>query len=235
MVFQFFFNGISYLIQFLIFLLCMAIPRFSLQQYIYLLFVTSCSLYIFRFIFQLTELYKKLLETILDIQDETKIQVTDFNKIVNRYFPFSYEFFYLLAKIISCSLFFVVIFDTIQRLDYSNIKARLDLGTVISIIFLFGPPRLVELYFSTDFTSRVHMKETEIKKYIESLAKDQNPNSPNEDTTNKQPPTEACVTFMIQNVNVKNVVVLVAFALLVVIVVPVVLVAQSVLKHYNIS
>ena len=193
--FNVFFNGISYLIQFLIFTLCLAVPRFSLQQYIYLLFVASCLLYIFRFIFQFSELYKKLLETILDIQDETKIQIKVFNEIVIRYFPFSYELFYLYAKIIFCSLFFTIIFDTIQKLDFTNIKERLDLGMVISVIFLFGPPRLAEVLFATDFTSRVHMKETEIKRYIKSRNIDQNPNPPNEDTTNNQPITETRVMF----------------------------------------
>ena len=52
--FNFFFNGISYLIQFLIFTVCLAVPKFSLQQYIYLLFLGSCTLYIARFIFQFT-------------------------------------------------------------------------------------------------------------------------------------------------------------------------------------
>nr|XP_022287176.1 uncharacterized protein LOC111099942 [Crassostrea virginica] len=194
--FNFFFNGISYLIQFLIFSLCLAVPRFSLQQYTYLLFFASCTLYIARFFFQFTELYKSLLKTMLDIQDETRIQIKVFNKIVNRYFPLSNELLYLLVKVISCLLFFVIIFDTIQKLDNTNIRARLDLSTVISVIFLFGPPRLVEVLLTTDFTSRVHMKETEIKRYIIACNDGNNLNVRSEDTSNQQSINEPSVTFV---------------------------------------
>ena len=43
------------------------------------------------------------------------------------------------------------------------------MATVISVVFLFGPPRVAEAFLTTDFTSRVHMKEKEIKMFIETL------------------------------------------------------------------
>ena len=132
----------------------------------------------------------------LDIQYETRIQIKVFNKIVNRYFPVSYELLYLLGKVISCLLFFIIIFDTIQSIDYTKIRVRLDLASLISAIFLFGPPRLVEALFTTDFTSRVHMKETEIKRYIKACNDGKNLNVRNEDTSKQQSINETRITFV---------------------------------------
>lgn len=53
---------------------------------------------------------------------------------------------------------------------YIKFGAQPDLTTIISLIFLFGPPRLVEALLVTDFTSRVHMIEKELKADIEALA-----------------------------------------------------------------
>ena len=89
--FNFFFNGISYFIQFVIFTLCLAVPRFPVQYYIYVVFITSAILYVYRFFSQFAELYKSLLETILSIVDKNEIQITVFNNIVEKYFPISYE------------------------------------------------------------------------------------------------------------------------------------------------
>ena len=89
--FNFFFNGISYFVQFLIFTLCLAVPRFPVQYYIYVVFITSAILYVYRFFSQFAELYKSLLETILSIVDKNEIQITVFNNIVEKYFPISYE------------------------------------------------------------------------------------------------------------------------------------------------
>lgn len=50
-----------------------------------------------------------------------------------------------------------------RTVGYIKFGAQPDLTTVISLIFLFGPPRFVEALLMTDFTSRVHMKEKEIK------------------------------------------------------------------------
>ena len=56
-----------------------------------------------------------------------------------------------------------------EKIDYTKVKAQPDLATVISVIFLFGPPRVAEAFLTTEFTSRVHMKEKEIKIFIETL------------------------------------------------------------------
>lgn len=50
-----------------------------------------------------------------------------------------------------------------ENVSYIRFGAQPDLTTIISLIFLFGPPRIVEAILVTDFTSRVHMKEKEIK------------------------------------------------------------------------
>lgn len=54
-----------------------------------------------------------------------------------------------------------------QTVGYIRFGTQPDLTTVISLIFLFGPPRLVEALLMTDFTSRVHMKEKEIRNDLE--------------------------------------------------------------------
>ena len=56
-----------------------------------------------------------------------------------------------------------------EKIDYTKVKAQPDLATVISVVFLFGPPRVAEAFLTTDFTSRVHMKEKEIKIFIKKL------------------------------------------------------------------
>lgn len=168
--FNIFFNGISYIIQFAIYTLFLAVPRFQIQTYIYVIFITSIIIYISRFVYQFTKLYKNLLETILDVQDQKSIPIKHFNKIVAKYFPLSTEVFYLFVKIMLSSLFFAIIFDTMERVGYIRFGAQPDLTTIISLIFLFGPPRLVESLLVADFTSRVHMKEKDIKADIQVLA-----------------------------------------------------------------
>lgn len=167
--FNIFFNGISYVIQFSIFTLFLAVPRFPIQTYIYVIFITSFILYVFRFVSKFTKLYTSLLETILSIQNQNEIKIKSFDKIVAKHFPLYNEFFFLFMKILLCSLFFAIIFDTMQRVGYIKFGVQPDLATVISVIFLFGPPRLVEALLTTDFTSRVHMKEEEIKTDIEKI------------------------------------------------------------------
>lgn len=168
--FNIFFNGISYIIQFAIYTLFLAVPRFQIQTYIYVIFITSIIIYISRFVYQFTKLYKNLLETILEVQDQKSIPIKHFNKIVERYFPLHNEVLYLLVKIVLSIFFFAIIFNTMQKVGYIRFGAQPDLTTIISLIFLFGPPRLVELLLIADFTSRVHMKEKDIKADIKALA-----------------------------------------------------------------
>lgn len=68
-------------------------------------------------------------------------------------------------------LFFIIIYDTMQKVGYIRFGAQPDLTTVITFFFFFGPPRLIEGLFVTDFTSRVYMKEEEIKQDIDVLLK----------------------------------------------------------------
>lgn len=94
-VFQYIFNGTSYVIQFVIFTLFFAVPRFSIQSYIYVIFITSLVFHIFRYIYQLTKLYKTLLETVLKLQGGNSISIQHFDLIVLKHFPVSNEGFYL--------------------------------------------------------------------------------------------------------------------------------------------
>lgn len=143
--------------------LFLAVPHFSIQSYIYIIFFTSVVIYISRFVFQFIDLYKSLLEKILEMQDETSIQIEHFDEVVAKHFPLSNEIFYLFVKIILSCSFFAIIYYTMRTVGYIKFGAQPDLTTVISLIFLFGPPRFVEALLMTDFTSRVHMKEKEIK------------------------------------------------------------------------
>lgn len=113
--FNIFFNGISYIIQFFIYTLLLAVPRFPIQTYIYVIFITSIIIYISRFVYQFTRLYKNLLETILSVQEQKSIPIKHFNKIVAKHFPLSIEVFYLFVKIMLSSLFFVIIFYTMRN------------------------------------------------------------------------------------------------------------------------
>ncbi|XP_052716615.1 uncharacterized protein LOC128189161 [Crassostrea angulata] len=174
--FNIFFYGMSYVIQFFIFTVFLAVPHFSIQSYIYIIFITSVIIYTSRFVFQFIDLYRSLLEKILDIQDKipyiqikTKIRIEHFDEIVEKHFPLSNEIFYLFVKIMFSCLFFAILYDTMQTVGYIRSGEQPDLTTVISFIFLFGPPRLVEALLMTDFTSRVHMKETKIRKDLETI------------------------------------------------------------------
>lgn len=167
--FNIFFYGISYVVQFFIFTLFVAVPHFPIQSYIYVIFFTSVVIYISRFVFQFIKLYKSLLEKILEIQGQNSIAIKHFNKVVAKHFPLFNELFYLLLKIMLSALFFAIIYDTMQNVGYIRFGAQPDLTTIISLIFLFGPPRLVETLLTTDFTSRVHMKEKEIKDELEQI------------------------------------------------------------------
>ncbi|XP_062587164.1 uncharacterized protein LOC134248801 [Saccostrea cucullata] len=167
--FNIFFYGMSYLVQFFIYTVLLALPHYPVQVFIYIIFVTSVIVYLFRYVHQFIELYKNLLNEIFEITEETSISTQDFNTIVAKYFPLKNEAFYLLLKITVSSLFFIIIFDTMQKVEYIKIGARLDWTTVVSLLFVFGPPRIVEELLITDFTSRVHMKRSEIKKYINEM------------------------------------------------------------------
>lgn len=174
--FNIFFYGMSYVIQFLIFTLFLAVPHFSIQSYIYIIFITSVIIYTSRFVFQFIDLYRSLLEKILDIQDkipkikyETGIRIEHFDEIVEKHFPLSNEIFYLFVKIMFSCLFLAILYDTMQTVGYIRSGEQPDLTTVISFIFLFGPPRLVEALLMTDFTSRVHMKEREIREDLKTI------------------------------------------------------------------
>lgn len=167
--FNIFFCGVSYVIQFFMFTLFLAVPHFSIQSYIYVIFITSVVIYISRFVFHFIKLYRCLLEKILEIQGQTSIPINHFDKVVAKYFPLSNEIFYLFVKIILSGLFFTIIYDTMKNVEYIRFGAHPDLTTIISLIFLFGPPRLVEALLTSDFTSRVHMKENEIKEELEKI------------------------------------------------------------------
>lgn len=103
------------------------------------------------------------------MQDETSIQIEHFDEVVAKHFPLSNEIVYLFVKIILSCLFFAIIYDTMETVGYIRFGAQQDLTTVISLIFLFGPPRLVEALLMTDFTSRVNMKEKEIKEELKKI------------------------------------------------------------------
>lgn len=137
--FNIFFYGISYVIQFFIFTLFLAGPHFSIQSYIYIIFFTSVVIYISRFVFQFIDLYKSLLEKILEIQDETSIQIEHFDEVVAKHFPLYNEIFYLFVKIILSCSFFAIIYDTMETVGYIKFGAQPDLTTVISLIFYLDP------------------------------------------------------------------------------------------------
>ncbi|XP_048754941.2 uncharacterized protein LOC125665950 isoform X2 [Ostrea edulis] len=167
--FNIFFYGISYLIQFFVYTALLAVPHFSVETFIYVIYLTSLVLYICRYIYQFTKLYKNLLDEVHDLTEDKRIPIKCFKEIVDKYFPLRIEVFFLFIKIISSVLFFLIIFDTMQRVGYVKIGAQPDLTTFITLLFLFGPPRIVEILLVTDFTSRVHLKHLEIKKIVEGM------------------------------------------------------------------
>lgn len=173
--FNIFFNGMSYVIQFIIFTLLVAVPRLPIQYYIYAIYITSTVYYIARYFHQFTKLYKKLLESILTIREQNSISIKHFDIIVSRHFPISNEVFYLCVKQLFSCLFFVIVYDTMESVGNIKLGAQPDLTTVISLFFIYGPPRLLEAIFVKDFTSRVYMKENKIKEDLEALANGRNP------------------------------------------------------------
>lgn len=92
---------------------------------------------------------------------------------MSKHFPVTNEGFYLFLKIMLSFLFFVFIYDTMQKVGYIKFKAQPDLTTVITFLFCFEPPRFIEGLFMTDFTSRVYMNEEEIKQNIQKLSKNE--------------------------------------------------------------
>lgn len=158
--FNIFFYGISYALQFFLFTLLLAIPQLPTDSLVIVIFIASVLTYISRFIFQFVELYKTLLETILEIRGQNKIPIEVFNRIVAAHFPLANEIFFLLVKILFCCLFFAIVFENLQTAGY--ISSPFGVSTVMSLIIIFGPPRLVEELLMSDFTSRVHLKEEEI-------------------------------------------------------------------------
>lgn len=173
--FNIFFNGLSYVIQFLIFTLLVAVPRLPIQYYIYAIYFTSMMFYIARYFHQFTKLYKKLLESILTIREQNSISIKHFNIIVSRHFPISNEVFYLCVKILFSCLFFAIVYDTMESVGNIKLGAQPDLTMVFSLFFIYGPPRLLEAIFMKDFTSRVYMKENKIKEDLEALANGKDP------------------------------------------------------------
>ncbi|XP_056006924.1 uncharacterized protein LOC130050711 [Ostrea edulis] len=188
--FNIFFYGISYIIQFFVYTVLLAVPHFSVETFIYVIFMTSFMLYICRYIYQFTKLYKNLLDEVLDLTDDKRIPIKCFEEIVDKYFPLRVEVFFLLIKIISSASFFAIIFDTMKNVGYVKIGAQPDLNTFITLLFLFGPPRFVEALVVTDFTSRVHMKHLEIKKIVKGMRDEINDNSVT--TVNILSETEIC-------------------------------------------
>ncbi|XP_056007165.1 uncharacterized protein LOC125665935 isoform X2 [Ostrea edulis] len=172
-----FFYGISYLIQFFVYTVLLAVPHFSVETFIYVIFISSFMLYICRYYYQFTKLYRNLLDEILDLTEDKRIPIKCFEEIVDKHFPLRVEVFFLLIKIISSASFFAIIFDTMKNVGYVKIGAQPDLNTFITLLFLFGPPRFVEALLVTDFTSRVHMKHLEIKKIVEGMQDKINDNS----------------------------------------------------------
>ena len=143
----------------------MAIPQLPTDSLVIVIFITSVLTYISRFIIQFIELYKTLLKTILKIRDQNKIPIEVFNRIVAAHFPLANEIFFLLVKILFCCLFFAIVFENLQTAGYIN--SPFGISTVMSLIIIFGPPRLVEELLMSDFTSRVHLKEEEIVKDLQ--------------------------------------------------------------------
>lgn len=76
------------------------------------MFFTSVVIFISRFVFQFIDFYKSLLEKILEMQDETSIQIEHFDEVVANHFPLSNEKVYLFVKIILSCLFLAIIYMT---------------------------------------------------------------------------------------------------------------------------
>ena len=59
----------------------------------------------------------------------------------------------------------MIVYENLQTAGY--FKTPFGVTSVLSVLLIFGPPRIVEELLVTDFTSRVHLKEDEIMEYLQ--------------------------------------------------------------------
>lgn len=162
---SFLLHGMSYLMQMIMYTCFVALPHFSASEFQVFLFIAMVTGYLLRYVYEFLLLYKNLLNTILQVTKTTYVAIQDYEKVVCHTFPLKREIFFLAVKLAFAICFFIIIFDTIQKIGYlDNLNLNTDTG--ITLLFVFGPPKLFELLFLQKSIDKIDRKHVEIEEFL---------------------------------------------------------------------
>jgi hypothetical protein len=161
--------GMSYIVQFLVYFLLVAMPHLSSTQLRIFFISTTTITYMSKFILDFLHLYRLLLQALLHIKGTDEIEVNVFDTIVQRCCPVSKEFFFLFAKVLMTSFLLIIMYLTLNELNFLHNEDSVDLNTFLVYVFILLTPGILEILFFESNANKVERMHHELHEQVRKL------------------------------------------------------------------
>ncbi|XP_062612259.1 uncharacterized protein LOC134274036 [Saccostrea cucullata] len=163
------FMGVSCIVQFFIYFILVAIPHlYSTQLYIFLI-VTAIFTYMSKFFLQFFQLYRLLLQKIIQLKGTNDILIEDYDYIVRRCCPVKMEIFFLLAKVLMTSFLLVIMYLTLIDVHFLEGEKSFDLNIFLTYVFILLTPGVIEVLFFESNADKVEKMHYDLDELIRQL------------------------------------------------------------------
>jgi hypothetical protein len=161
--------GMSCMVQFLIYFVFVGIPHlYSTQVRIFLL-LTAVTTYMSKFFLDFFLLYRLLLQKVIQIKGTKEIEIKHFDVIVQHCFPVTREVFFLFAKVLMTSFLLIIMYLTLNELNFLDGENSFDLNTFLMYVFVLLTPGLLEILFFESNADKVERMHDELDEQVRNL------------------------------------------------------------------
>jgi hypothetical protein len=120
--------------------------------------------YMSKFFVEYFQMYRLLLLKIIEIKGTNIIQINHFDIIVRKCCPVTKEFFLLFAKVLMTSFLLIIMYLTLNELNFLDSENSFDLNTFLMFAFVLLTPGVLEIMFferNADKVERMHCELVE--------------------------------------------------------------------------
>jgi hypothetical protein len=163
------YNGMSCMVQFLIYFVLVGIPHlYSTQVRIFLL-LTAVTTYMSKFFLNFFLLYRLLLQKVIQIKGTQEIEIKHFDVIVQHCFPVIREVFFLFAKVLMTSCLLIIMYLTLNELNFLDGENSFDMNTFLMYVFVLLTPGLLEILFFESNADKIERMHDELDEHVRNL------------------------------------------------------------------
>jgi hypothetical protein len=122
-----------------------------------------------KFFHEFLQFYRLILLKIIQVKGINEIHIKDFDFITRNCCPVSKELFFLFGKVLLTSFLLVILYLTLNELNFLHNEDSVDLNSLLLYVFILLTPGLLEILFFENNVDKVERMHNDIDEHVKIL------------------------------------------------------------------